>query len=331
MASLTFADFVKTTHLALATSGGTSQGEYVAYFCCLLIEGKYYQKIDSAPLRICQLSDNDRAKYYRGDRKITKEDARYINRYWTDKYLYEAILNAKSEERYRMFAAFGQLGIKFEEDDKDEDIALMITDSLKEVIQNIAEGRNERTVSTSSFSIDDLHEECSYNREKGILRVGSRIVKIDPLIAPEDVDPSEEERAYIKALLEVFSALIGKDIDSIVELRCGNTNYYKELINNRECFYSAESIRHVIRDAFSDGEEYFTKYKDELYEGVIVVHHMKYSDGYDRLQAVLDKSTSMNLNCQKLERLYIIGAKEKKGICHMLVDEGKITSWIKRF
>ena len=332
---MTFSDYIQTTYLALAPAPNMTQAQYVSYFCCLLIEGKYHEKIDSAQLRICKMEETDRGKVFRGNRPLTKSDAKYICQHWTDKYLYEKILKAPREPKYEMFEAFERQGMEFTSDDT-ESKAQTVADNLKELINGIAFHKRTSSINVEHkdddyYSVASFEGICVYNQQEGILNVGGRIVKIDPIIAPEEVAPSEEERLYIKALLEIFSDLLGEEIDSIIELKVSDPNLYKELISNRECFYSAESIRHIIRDAFSDGEEYFTKYKDELYEGVIVVHHMNYADGYDRLQAVLNKSTLMNLNCQKLERLYIIGAKEKKGICHMLVDEGKITSWIKRF
>lgn len=331
MTSLTFSDYVKTTYLALTLSPSMTQGQYVAYFCCLLISGKHFKKVDSAPLRICKLlDDNDRAKFYRGDRELTKEDAIYIYKNWTDTYLVEKIMGSPTEARYAMFDTFEVLGIEFP-DDNEESKAQVIADNLRNLLYEMSQRKNKRTSRPIGFSIEDVDAPCYYSQEKGVLIIGKRKVKIDPIIAPTRVEPSEEERQYIKEMLKVFAEFLRVEVDSIRELKLADCDLYKELISNRECFYSAESIRHIVRDAFQDGDEYFDSYKEELFEGIVVVHHRTYPDGYERMQAVLDKSTSMNLNRQKLERLYIVGAKEKKGICHMLVDEGKIISWMKRF
>ena len=331
MAHLNFSDYVDITCPALSPSPETTQGQYVAYFCCLLISGKWFEKVDLAPLRICKMKDDsDRAKFYRGDRELTKKDSLHIYRNWTDTHLISHIMSAPTEARYDMFDRFESKGMTFPDDDE-ENKAQVIADNLKNLIQDLARRRNSRTTRTASYSLEDVEEKCYYSQEHGILRIGEREVKIDPIIAPEVVATEEEDKLYIKALLEVFAALLGEDVSSIRELQGADANFYKELLEHRESFYSAESIKHIVRDAFSDGSEYFDSYKEELYQGVIVVHRRSYPDGYERLQAVLGMSTSMVLSRQKLERLYIIGAKEKKGICHMLVEEGKITSWMKRF
>lgn len=53
------------------------------------------------------------------------------------------------------------------------------------------------------------------------------------------------------------------------------------------------------------------------------------SNKYDRLKAVLDRITTISLTKSALINVVgLIGNLEKKGICHILVNDEKIKSWV---
>ena len=54
-----------------------------------------------------------------------------------------------------------------------------------------------------------------------------------------------------------------------------------------------------------------------------------YENGYDRLKAVLEKITNTTLSKSALVNVIgLIGNLEKKGICHILVNDDVINSWV---
>ena len=56
----------------------------------------------------------------------------------------------------------------------------------------------------------------------------------------------------------------------------------------------------------------------------------EYPDGYARLNAVLEKITNTSLDGSVLSQMRsLIGNLEKKGICHILVNDGVIESWVR--
>ena len=276
---------------------------------------------------------NKLGKVFRGKKPLTKADARYLKRHWSTR---EYILETQKipfEAREEMYHAFEKKGVIFDDNvDKAEVLAYYFGQILKAIT---GEDDSEPMVCPIDLNGDYLEQasslSCHYNSALNRWIIGGHIIDIDPTIAPDSVSLEEEDQPYIKALLEVFSEYLGEQCVSVQRLYEYNSDLYNELMRNREYFYNAESIRHLIRDTFVNGEDYFKDYKNELYEGIVEVRHQSYSNGYDRLLAVLDKSTTVNLNGATLERLYLIRFKEKKGICHMLVDDGKITSWLKRF
>jgi hypothetical protein len=81
---------------------------------------------------------------------------------------------------------------------------------------------------------------------------------------------------------------------------------------------------------FPDGEMQFGTLKEDAYEGIEPTYFDdSYVSGYDRLRAVLEKITSTTLTKSALVNIVgLIGNLEKKGICHMLVNDERIRSWV---
>ncbi len=94
-------------------------------------------------------------------------------------------------------------------------------------------------------------------------------------------------------------------------------------------YYSTVSIERSVRDIFDEGEDEFVKLKDDAWHGINTTYWKDYDDGYARLNAVLEKITSTTLDSSVLSQMRnLIGNLEKKGICHILVNDGVIESWV---
>ena len=62
-----------------------------------------------------------------------------------------------------------------------------------------------------------------------------------------------------------------------------------------------------------------------------MTYRKRYDTGYDRLIAVLEKITNTRLDLSTLVQIRnLIGNMERKGICHILVNDGTIESWVRR-
>ena len=72
---------------------------------------------------------------------------------------------------------------------------------------------------------------------------------------------------------------------------------------------------------------YLTAYKD-AYNGIIDVCWNDFDDGFKRLLAVLNQVSQITLTKSFLTQIKdLINNSEKKGICHMLVNDGRI-QWV---
>ena len=149
-------------------------------------------------------------------------------------------------------------------------------------------------------------------------------VKLEPLstLAPQELP-------YIYALCEVYAEKINQVVtpETIDTL---TPNLHRHYAEQRKAYYSAESIQRSVREVFADGEKQFDALIMDAYDGISDTYlDDRYQTGYERLMAVLDKITNITLSKSALTNIVgLIGNLEKKGICHILVNDDVIRSWV---
>lgn len=169
-----------------------------------------------------------------------------------------------------------------------------------------------------------------FDKEAGILYFDNEELHIPPeLLKIDDKDIRSDDLPYVNALMDVYSERTNKTVTpkTIDELPPSLKRNFK---TQREAYYSTECIHLGVRDIFADGEKQFNLLKKDTYDGVIDTYYDdRLRTGYDRLIGVLNKATDISLTkSQLLNITTLIGNLEKKGICHMLVNDGKIKSWV---
>jgi len=167
-----------------------------------------------------------------------------------------------------------------------------------------------------------------YDCNSRVIYLGSDEVVLPVQLVPQDA-LDIHELPYINALCEVYAERIKQEVspDSIGTLP---PMYRRHFAEQRKAFYSAESVHHSVRDVFADGEQQFSALKDDAFDGIEPTYYDdSYETGYDRLRAVLEKITSTTLTKSSLVNIVgLISNLEKKGICHMLVNDERIRSWV---
>lgn len=159
----------------------------------------------------------------------------------------------------------------------------------------------------------------------GNIRFGGRRINFPKPLTPTDSIESDE-LPYISALLEAYSDELGIKIDATESLKLYST-YFKNLNRQRKDYYSAETIRRFVRDTLTDSQQ-FDVLKEEIYDGIIDTHEQEYDNGYKRLVADLKQATITNTSkCILDSKLHCIGNSERKGACHMLVNDNKLR-WV---
>lgn len=146
------------------------------------------------------------------------------------------------------------------------------------------------------------------------------------LIPPNNL--ATHEMIYITELLSAYADHAG--IPKINKDDLGNyPKYKKNFDRQRKDYYAAETIRQYSKDTLTISEmDEFDILQEETLDGIIEVYEDEYADGFSRLNNVMKHATTIQLNKSLLSKLPgFISSSEKKGVCHLLVNDGQI-KWV---
>lgn len=212
------------------------------------------------------------------------------------------------------------------------EVGRALANILAQIIRRRAEGLSDDVVSLNY----ERHESgrllkniapATIERRGDKVHIGGEVITIHQLLVPDNVN--KQELDYIRALYETYAEKLHKETftdDDVPSLPKRYAENYKE---QRMAYYSAVSVERSVRDIFEDGENEFSQLKDDAWHGINTTYWKDYEDGYARLNAVLEKITNTTLDSSVLSQMqHLIGNLEKKGICHILVNDGVIESWV---
>lgn len=190
------------------------------------------------------------------------------------------------------------------------------------------EGDLERYIDSFDFTIVDYYSiekiiEEHRQTDYFYFRFGGNIKPIRTIkINPQDKIDTSETR-YIKKIIEAYSENKNKEINlNELDLFPDLLKHFKR---QREYFYSAESLKRCIRDIFTNEDE-FKLLQDEMYDGLIDYIEDQFEDGYDRMKKTIHEAGKVNLSISSIDReLNFVRNADKKGICHHLANDDRIT------
>lgn len=193
-------------------------------------------------------------------------------------------------------------------------VEIILESKLKEYIDNFDLSIVEHI---PIAQVIDEHLKTEY----GKLRFGGIRINVPNITQPDNIE--ESELPYVNALLEVYSEDSNLSLQSTDDLKKHN-DYYTHFQRQRHDYYSIETIRRFVRDTFTDDND-FLCLKDEVYNGIIDVYEENFENGYRRLKEVLKQASQINTSKVLLDSyLHLIGPSEKKGTCHLLVNDDKL-------
>lgn len=156
----------------------------------------------------------------------------------------------------------------------------------------------------------------------------SRYKKPDPMTPPKEL--AEHELTYASELLAAYAD--AENLPEMVreDLALPKYGRYERSFNRqRRFYYMAETIREASKDTLKLKEsECFDKAKGEVFDGIIDTCDQPYDNGYKRLLTVIDRAGGIPLSKKNEDMLLEwLGPGEKKGMCHMLVNDKRIR-WV---
>jgi len=269
-------------------------------------------------------------KMYKGKRDIPESVLRAVHANLDKSRFLEAAAELPFDARKNLCADLAKYGVNCTTDNVDETCAEIFCSIIKAELQklpgveiNFLEGRNEVGEVIPAVPIHPTQY-----ANGSVYLLSGEIIKLHPALIPHE-DINEATLPYINALCEVYSERLEREVtpDTAGELP---ENLQQHLKRQREAYFDAKSIQHSVRDAFVDGEQQFDALKDDAYDGIEMVYFDEnHETGYVRLQEVLKKITSTELAKSNLVNIKgFISNRTRKGICHILVDDERIKSWV---
>ena len=213
----------------------------------------------------------------------------------------------------------------FDLDEKILGIGKSFAKTYEEALHSLSEV--QRDVSGKNIPSVPITPTRFYSTTRTILIRGEAIKLPIALVPTSSIAP--HELPYINALCEVYAEKI-KQAVSPSDIGVLSPSLSRNFSEQRKAYYSALSAQRSMREVFKDGEKQFEMLKEDAFDGISEVYYDdRHTSGYDRLLSVLEKITNTTLTKSSLMNIAgLIGNLEKKGICHILVNDDKIKSWV---
>lgn len=159
----------------------------------------------------------------------------------------------------------------------------------------------------------------------GKLHLGRSSVPWKAYPIPPDKPDDHLEKTYLTQTQAAYADHLHKPINCSDDLpQTCRPEYAKQ----REYFYDAEGMRRNLRDVIENGEQEFDALKVDLYDGICDTCASDYADGLLRMRATLSQAAGFPLSGSVIAQFpSMIKAAEKKGLCHMLVNDHML-EWV---
>lgn len=148
---------------------------------------------------------------------------------------------------------------------------------------------------------------------------------------PEELTPEEKnvkDSKYLEVLCEAYSNKLQEPVTTKNVYSCASKRIRNHFNDQKNYYNSVQTRMRGIREVFAEVDKEYDVLKKETYEGIKETYFDDYQDGFKRLNEVLKKVTSTTLDKSYLVRIHLIGNVERKGLCHVLVNEEYINSWV---
>ncbi len=215
--------------------------------------------------------------------------------------------------------------------DSGDSIAYPVADLFLELLDELLNTKNIKVATSSSLTTAQHSSGTNdsryyYDPADKKIHINGNVINIPSEILPPDTI-EDEEIPYVNELLLAYADASGTaplskdDIDKL------NGKYKDNFIEQRINYYSAIRICRIIREAYSNPEQELKAWKTQTFDYISDTYRDDYPNGYKRLVAVLkkvvdSKTTAAIDSCDNL-----IQAKDRKGVCHLLANEGDM-HWV---
>lgn len=268
-------------------------------------------------------------RFFKGTLPLSKRNVqKVISRKDTDKFAnYISKLNAHNQ-----IAIEDEIKTMIPDFNPEEVLGYACADLFLQILDDIYEGRESSSInvshnSTSTSKLASLPPQTIYYDESdGKLHIGDVEISIPKEIEPpQDIAPEEEK--YVCELLAAYAEAIKSGDLTKADLDSLPTKYKRNFTDQRINYYSALRVDRFIRESIDKGDEHSKKWKSETHDYIKDTLWDDYDDGYKRLLTVMKKVVDCSTTSVVDNIHNLVGPKEKKGTCHLLVNDGCVR-WV---
>ena len=306
---MTFSEYA--TGLSAYISYGKSEYDY---FTELI--GNFIQDAAMDACKLLKRQNDTKYRYIKGIRLIQVKDAQYLYDH-RDKekfshWIWERMDDTSSYDKISAWLVRHNIS----SDDPATACADLLESIILAIINNIASSPPSQKSDLDLTLINDIQEKI-----KSLPR---------PANVPVPKEATQNEETYIDELFLAYGDAEGMNVFSANDLP-SFPDYEEDLNGRRIDFYAAESIRRGVLELGSGSlTDQFDILKSETLVGVTDTAKRTHPNGYERMLAVMAQAVTTPMTNYVLSGSpYWIGGRIKKGVCHHLVNDGKLT-WIRR-
>lgn len=216
----------------------------------------------------------------------------------------------------------------------DDNLGYACADLFIQILNDISDGnehssqQHESNTSKASDSKLTSYPAASirYSPDSGKLHIDEIEINI-----PKEIEPPEniasQETTYINELLCAYSDAMNVEIINISDIDSLPLRYKRNFSEQRINYFSAKRIEKFVNEAFVEGDKQVALWKDDTMSYISDTLWDDYENGYKRLSSVMQKVVDCSTT-SIVETLHnLLGPKEKKGVCHLLVIDKQIR-WV---
>lgn len=292
-------------------------------------------KLNSGELDLPNLCDeanpNTLKAKANGNREISKDEATILLENFDydtlESFFNDLISNVHLVE---IRNAIVRYGFKLKTSLDDSLIPEVCAKLMKKIIYDLSLGRKETLPPLEYLDFKSLSATAFKAAEfkNGALYINGEKIPVSKKLAQMNIDV-DGDLIFVQKLFEAYSEALGKKVCNQKDLL--GTNYERHLSEHTRFYFEGRYKENAARELFDEGESEFESIKKEIEDGIFdALYYGKYENGIDRITSVMNLiATNLQLNSSLLLNIRgFISVSTRKGILHILVEEGRIKSWV---
>ena len=205
-----------------------------------------------------------------------------------------------------------------------ESISAELYKILKELTNSvITKDSKSPRIKIKRESLENIKVEGANIYENG--KVIAKVPNID-----FDESKLSNELPYIEQLLLAYADAEDLDEIGLDDLSSLDPIYQSDFSEQKQNFYKAQYMYRILGEIEKNSSKDIKKLKEEILEAVKPISRLPYKNAFIKMTNVLTESTRTNLSSSLIQKnTDLLGSKQRKGVCHDLVNDDELW-WVEK-